>query len=144
MQDDDDNDDPMILNIRAKNHTSERTIVPWTVIFKLTLLTHLSFASLLFSPSPQKVGSIIYFPASNSFESERRNVLACFHLLVEHGLLHHLFHKSLETESGNLDLWHCERGKLRNGLHPFKFLQHLHLQARAPRDKKLLDLSPWT
>ena len=23
-----------ILNIRAKNHTSERTIVPWTVIFK--------------------------------------------------------------------------------------------------------------
>ena len=33
MQDDDDNDDPMILNIRAKNHTSERTIVPWTVIF---------------------------------------------------------------------------------------------------------------
>ena len=37
MQDDDDdaddNDDPMILNIRAKIHTSERTIVPWTVIF---------------------------------------------------------------------------------------------------------------
>ena len=33
MQDDDDNDDPMILNIWAKNHTSERTIVPWTVIF---------------------------------------------------------------------------------------------------------------
>ena len=33
MQDDDDIDDPMILNIRAKNHTSERTIVPWTVIF---------------------------------------------------------------------------------------------------------------
>ena len=33
MQDDDDNDYPMILNIRAKNHTSERTIVPWTVIF---------------------------------------------------------------------------------------------------------------
>ena len=35
MQDDDDNDDPMILNIRAKNHTSERTIVPWTVIFNV-------------------------------------------------------------------------------------------------------------
>ena len=33
MQDDDENDDPMILNNRAKNHTSERTIVPWTVIF---------------------------------------------------------------------------------------------------------------
>ena len=37
MQEDDDdddyNDDPMILNNRAKNHTSERTIVPWTVIF---------------------------------------------------------------------------------------------------------------
>ena len=33
QDDDDDNDDPMILNIRAKNHTSERTIVPWTVIF---------------------------------------------------------------------------------------------------------------
>ena len=33
MQDDDDNDDPMILNISAKNHTLERTIVPWTVIF---------------------------------------------------------------------------------------------------------------
>ena len=33
MQDDDDNDDPMILNITAKNHTSERSIVPWTVIF---------------------------------------------------------------------------------------------------------------
>ena len=33
MQDDDDNDDRMILNIGAKNHTSERTIVPWTVIF---------------------------------------------------------------------------------------------------------------
>ena len=32
--DDDDNDDPMILNI--KNHTSERTIVPWTVIFDIT------------------------------------------------------------------------------------------------------------
>ena len=31
--DDDDNDYPMILNNRAKNHTSERTIVPWTVIF---------------------------------------------------------------------------------------------------------------
>ena len=31
--DDDDNDDPMILINRAKNHTSERTIVPWTVIF---------------------------------------------------------------------------------------------------------------
>ena len=31
--DDDDNDGTMILNIRAKNHTSERTIVPWTVIF---------------------------------------------------------------------------------------------------------------
>ena len=31
--DDDDDDDPMILNIRAKYHTSERTIVPWTVIF---------------------------------------------------------------------------------------------------------------
>ena len=31
--DDDDNDDPMILNNRAKNHMSERTIVPWTVIF---------------------------------------------------------------------------------------------------------------
>ena len=31
--DDDDNDDPMILNNRAKNHTSERTIVPWMVIF---------------------------------------------------------------------------------------------------------------
>ena len=38
MQDDDDNDDPMILNIRAKNHTSERTIVPWTVIFAVWLL----------------------------------------------------------------------------------------------------------
>ena len=36
MQDDDDNDDPMILNIRAENHTSERTIVPWTVGFNLT------------------------------------------------------------------------------------------------------------
>ena len=37
MQEDDDdddyNDDPMILNNRANNHTSERTIVPWTVIF---------------------------------------------------------------------------------------------------------------
>ena len=32
--DDDDNDDSMILNNRAKSHTSERTIVPWTVIFK--------------------------------------------------------------------------------------------------------------
>ena len=32
---DDDNDHPMILNYRAKNHTSERTIVPWTVIFEL-------------------------------------------------------------------------------------------------------------
>ena len=31
--DHDDNDDPMILYNRAKNHTSERTIVPWTVIF---------------------------------------------------------------------------------------------------------------
>ena len=31
--DDDDNDDPMIPINRAKNHTSERTIVPWTVIF---------------------------------------------------------------------------------------------------------------
>ena len=31
--DDDDNDDPTILNNRAKNRTSERTIVPWTVIF---------------------------------------------------------------------------------------------------------------
>ena len=31
--DDDDFDDPMILNNRAKNNTSERTIVPWTVIF---------------------------------------------------------------------------------------------------------------
>ena len=31
--DDDDNDDHMILNNRAKNHKSERTIVPWTVIF---------------------------------------------------------------------------------------------------------------
>ena len=31
--DDNDNDDPMTLNNRAKNHTSERTIVPWTVIF---------------------------------------------------------------------------------------------------------------
>ncbi len=38
MQDDDDNDDPMILNIRAKNHTSERTIVPWTVIFFIFLV----------------------------------------------------------------------------------------------------------
>ena len=37
MQDDDDNDDPMILNIRAKNHTSERTIVPWAVIFNIQL-----------------------------------------------------------------------------------------------------------
>ena len=37
MQDDDDNDDPMILNIRAKNHTSERTIVPWTVIFTVLM-----------------------------------------------------------------------------------------------------------
>ena len=44
MQDDDDDDDdndlhdhddPMILNIRAENHTSERTILPWTVIFFL-------------------------------------------------------------------------------------------------------------
>merc|ERR1712074_370005 len=35
QDDDDDNDDPMILNIRAKKHTSERTIVPWTVIFIL-------------------------------------------------------------------------------------------------------------
>ena len=33
QDDDDDNDDPMILNNRAKNNTSERTIVPWTVIF---------------------------------------------------------------------------------------------------------------
>ena len=33
--DDDDNDDPMILNNRAKNHTSERTIVPWMVIFHI-------------------------------------------------------------------------------------------------------------
>ena len=33
--DDDDNDDPMIPINRAKNHTSERTIVPWTVIFIL-------------------------------------------------------------------------------------------------------------
>ena len=33
VDDDDDNDDPMIFNNRAKNHTSERTIVPWTVIF---------------------------------------------------------------------------------------------------------------
>ena len=31
--DDDDDDNPMILNYRAKNYTSERTIVPWTVIF---------------------------------------------------------------------------------------------------------------
>ena len=38
--DDDDNDDYMILNIRAKNHTSARTIVPWTVIFILS--PHLS------------------------------------------------------------------------------------------------------
>ena len=37
MQDDDDNDDPMILNIRAKNHTLERTIVPWTVIFSANM-----------------------------------------------------------------------------------------------------------
>ena len=33
--DDDDNDDPMILINRAKNHTSKRTIVPWTVIFNI-------------------------------------------------------------------------------------------------------------
>ena len=44
MQDDDDDDDvddyddPMILNNRAKNHTSERTIVPWTVIFSSLIL----------------------------------------------------------------------------------------------------------
>ena len=31
--DDDDDDNPMILNYRAKNYTSERTIVPWMVIF---------------------------------------------------------------------------------------------------------------
>ena len=31
--DDDDDDDPMIHNKTAKNHTSERTIVSWTVIF---------------------------------------------------------------------------------------------------------------
>ena len=30
-------DDTMILYNRAKNHTSERTIVPWTVIFELRL-----------------------------------------------------------------------------------------------------------
>ena len=36
--DDDDDDDPMILNIRAKYHTSERTIVPWTVIFTRRML----------------------------------------------------------------------------------------------------------
>ena len=41
MQDDDDNDDPMILSNRAKNHTSERTIVPWTVIF------YIDFGSIL-------------------------------------------------------------------------------------------------
>ena len=46
MQDDDDNDDPMILNIRAKNHTSERTIVPWTVIF-------LFFTTVRFQMCPQ-------------------------------------------------------------------------------------------
>ena len=38
MQDDDDNDDPMILNNRTKNHTSERTIVPWTVIFVFVIV----------------------------------------------------------------------------------------------------------
>ena len=32
--DDDDDDNPMILNYRAKIYTSERTIVPWTVIFR--------------------------------------------------------------------------------------------------------------
>ena len=37
--DDDDNDDPMILNNRAKNHTSERTIVPWMVIFIFIFIT---------------------------------------------------------------------------------------------------------
>ena len=34
--DDDDDDDPMILNNIAKSHTSERTIVPWMVIFLIT------------------------------------------------------------------------------------------------------------
>ena len=33
--DDDYDDNPMILCYRAKKHTSERTIVPWTVIFNL-------------------------------------------------------------------------------------------------------------
>ena len=47
MQDDDDNDDPMILNIRAKNHTSERTFVPWTVIFVVVLLVLFCCSSLL-------------------------------------------------------------------------------------------------
>ena len=43
--DDDDNDDPMILNNRAKNHKSDRTIVPWTVMFHLILFlfTNLTF-----------------------------------------------------------------------------------------------------
>ena len=44
--DDDYNDDPMILNNRAKNHTSERTIVPWTVIFILNLFRYPQIYSL--------------------------------------------------------------------------------------------------
>ena len=45
--DDDDDDDPMILNIRAKYHTSERTIVPWTVIFMSIIVATGIYALLL-------------------------------------------------------------------------------------------------
>ena len=45
---DDDDDDPMILNNRAKNHRSERTIVPWKVIFSFAMYKYVLFKILGF------------------------------------------------------------------------------------------------
>ena len=65
MQDDDDNDDPMILNIRAKNHTSERTIVPWTVIFFLGAVWKCTLEVGIRTPLSFQFGRVIRLFISN-------------------------------------------------------------------------------
>ena len=70
--DDDDDDDPMILNIRAKYHTSERTIVPWTVIF--SILANINVSLLANS----KVDMVNVFEGGGGEEVERYCVIIIF------------------------------------------------------------------
>ena len=60
----------MILNYRAKNYTSERTIVPWTVIFSWMMLLNSPFCAFLFEEI-RRVYSESVYPILNQWMNQQ-------------------------------------------------------------------------